>query len=524
MLAGSVVLTALLGGCGKAATGADAEQPSETTEQKGTSEAAQSGEGAETAGAVAETDEPWELVMSYLYTGSVPKDLGMVQDAVNEITVPEIGVRINLYPINLAEAATQYNLMISSNEKLDMIMLLAQGGPGNFVNKGQLLELDELFAQYGTDIQAAEGIAMAGGYFKDKLYAVPDEEKMGRQYGIVCRQDILDKYDFDQYEGATYEELDELFAKIKAGEGDDFYMFNSAGSGIVTFGNFYLYDQLGASQASGVLMDGGRGEMKVVNPFATEEYKEHLQWMRKWYEAGYFAKDCLTMTDSQVDLMRSGRYLGVLNSVEPDMDFLCTQDYGFPMKSIKITPPIARTDCYQISEWALPITCENPEKTMQFMNLMFKDVRIANLLRYGIEDVHYVKTDKEGIINYPEGLDANTSGYVNTLGLYGDKSKIYQWYPAEPEIFDEMKAFNDEVMNNKERQSKALGYCFNSEPVKAEYAAVTTVINQYRAALESGSVNPDEVLPEFLEALETAGINECIAENQTQLDAWLANQ
>lgn len=521
LLAGIGTISMAVTGCGQSG----ASTAGDTQESVGSSSESEEETGTAVSQETAQSDEDaWEMVMTYLYTGSVPEDLQKVEDAVNEITIPEIQVKVTLYPINVSEVGTQYNLMISSDEKLDLIMLLGTGGPGSFVNKGQLIELDELFEKYCPDVDAAEGIAMAGGYFNGKLYAIPDEEKMGRQYGIIMRQDLLDKYGFDKYDKVSYEDLDEFFAKVKAGEGDSFYMFNSVGSGISTIGNFYLFDSLGSTTASGVLMDGGRGEMTVENLYATEEYKKHLEWMRKWYEAGYFAKDCITMTDSQVDLMRSGRYLGNLNSVEPDMEFLCTQDYGYQMKSVPITDPIAKTECYQISEWALPITCEEPEKTLEFINLMFKDVRIANLLRYGIEGLHYVKTDQEGIITYPEGVDATTSGYVNTLGLYGDKSKIYQWEPATPEIFTQMKAFNDSVVNDENRQSKALGYCFNSEPVKAEFAAVSTVINQYRAALESGSVDPDTVLPEFLEALDAAGIEDCIAENQRQLDEWVNNQ
>ena len=471
----------------------------------------------------ASAEEPFEMVMTYMHPGTVPKDLQMVEDAVNEITVPEINVKVSLYPISIAERHTQQDLMIASGEKLDLMMILVENGPGVYANKGQLLELDDLFEEYCPDVAAAEGIAMAGGYFNNKLYAIPDEEKMGRQYGLLMRQDLLDKYGFNQYDGLSYEEMDAFLSKVKEGEGENFYMFNSVGSGLGTYYVFNLYDELGSSTASGVLMNGGRDDLEVVNLYATEEYKEHLTWMRKWYEAGYFAKDCTTMTESQVDLMRSGRYLGNLNSVEPDMPALCSQDYGYTMTAIPLTDVVAKTSCYQISEWALPITCENPEKTLEFVNLMYKDTDIANLLRYGIEGMHYVKTDNEGIITYPEGLDANTSGYVNTLGLYGDKSKIYQWEPAPADIFERMSAFNEEA-NKPEKQSKALGYCFNSDPVKSEISAVGTVIQQYQAALESGSVDPEVVLPEFLEALDAAGIQEVIAENQKQLDEWAANK
>lgn len=483
-------------------------------------EAAEDTEAVSTTAAQEEGD-PFEMVMSYIYTGSVPKDLQMVEDAVNEITIPKINVKVTLYPINLSERQTQYNLMISSGEKLDLMMLVFDSGPALYVNKGQLLELDELFKKYGSDIESAEGLAMSGGYFDGKLYAIPDEEKMGRQFGVVLRKDLLEKYGYDKYEDATYEDLDALFAKVKAGEGEDFTIFNATGSGINTFQYFHLVDGMGASLASGGLLDGGRGDLTIQNIFATDRYQEHLKWMRKWYEAGYFAKDCITMTDAGADLMKTGRYMGAFNWVDPTMESICTQDLGWPVSLIQITDAAAMTGYYQISEWALPITCENPEKTMQFLNLMYQDVDIANLLRYGIEGVHYVKTENEGIITYPEGIDASNSGYNNTLGLYGDKARIYQWDPADPDIFDQLKAFNDSVLNDESKQSKALGYCFNTEPVKAEYTAVNTVISQYQAALESGSVDPDQVLPEFLDALDAAGINEVIAENQRQFDEWL---
>ena len=77
------------------------------------------------------------------------------------------------------------------------------------------------------------------------------------------------------------------------------------------------------------------------------------------------------------------------------------------------------------------------------------------------------------------------------------------------------------MLKSADKKYKALGYWINTDPVQAEYAAVSTVVSQYVPALETGSVNPEVVLPEFLEALEAAGIQECIAENQKQLDQWL---
>ena len=102
LMAGAMAAAALLSGCGG--------QSSETAETITETRAA--------ADAKSSQDDTFEMVMSYIYTGNVPKDLQMVEDAINEITVPEINVNVTLYPINLSERQTQYNLMISSGVSL----------------------------------------------------------------------------------------------------------------------------------------------------------------------------------------------------------------------------------------------------------------------------------------------------------------------------------------------------------------------------------------------------------------------
>ena len=42
--------------------------------------------------------------------------------------------------------------------------------------------------------------------------------------------------------------------------------------------------------------------------------------------------------------------------------------------------------------------------------------------------------------------------------------------------------------------------------------------------LQTGSVNPEEYLPKFQQALKDAGVDEVIAEYQSQYDAWLAEK
>ena len=65
------------------------------------------------------------------------------------------------------------------------------------------------------------------------------------------------------------------------------------------------------------------------------------------------------------------------------------------------------------------------------------------------------------------------------------------------------------------------GFIPDSTNVSTQVAAVSNIYDQYYKVLTYGDVDPAEYLPQFLTELETAGINDIIAEYQAQADAWL---
>ena len=99
--------------------------------------------------------------------------------------------------------------------------------------------------------------------------------------------------------------------------------------------------------------------------------------------------------------------------------------------------------------------------------------------------------------------------------MLGNQFLSYIWNGDDPKLWEKMNAFNKSAV-----MSKALGFSFNAEPVKTEVAAVTNVQNQYKVGLETGTLDPEVKLPEFVKALKAAGIEKIIAEKQKQLDEW----
>jgi putative aldouronate transport system substrate-binding protein len=46
------------------------------------------------------------------------------------------------------------------------------------------------------------------------------------------------------------------------------------------------------------------------------------------------------------------------------------------------------------------------------------------------------------------------------------------------------------------------------------------VKDQYKVGLETGTLDPDKYLPEFISKLKASGIEKIIAEKHKQLDEW----
>lgn len=186
-----------------------------------------------------------------------------------------------------------------------------------------------------------------------------------------------------------------------------------------------------------------------------------------------------------------------------------------------MTQPTITTGDTSGAMLAISRTSENPEKAMQVINLLHSDPVVNNLLNFGIEGTHYVKKEgSDSIISLPEGTDPNNRTYnPGAQWQLGNQFLNYLWDNEDPEKWDKFKDFNARGV-----KSPALGFTFNSQPVKNEIAAVNNVNKQFKPALTSGAVDPNEMIPKYADKLKAAGIDKIIAEKQKQLDAFLAKK
>ena len=153
---------------------------------------------------------------------------------------------------------------------------------------------------------------------------------------------------------------------------------------------------------------------------------------------------------------------------------------------------------------------------MKFLNLMFSDADINNLLAWGVEGVHY-QVLEDGTADYIEGQDVSSCQYHTVDFLYGDNFSILPWKGTSPD----MRQQQLEAMNNAET-SPYLGFTLDTTSLQNELTATTNVIEEFKAALENGTVDPETELPKFIEKLNASGAQKIVDEAQRQLDEWIA--
>ncbi|MBU5347268.1 ABC transporter substrate-binding protein [Paenibacillus lautus] len=455
-----------------------------------------------------------ELTVVLPVAGSIPKDMQQVEDAINKIAAEKIQAKVKFEHISVGDWEQQTNLMFASGEKMDLLYLSGYNF-SNIVAKGQLKPLDQLLEQHGQGITDALGkdylqATRIGG----EIYGTPTVRDLAASYGLTMSKDLVDKYKIDIASIKTLDDVEAVLRKVKEGEGPTMTPLVTGAAGQSFRENYVNYDSL--NDTIGVLPSYDNG-LKIVNYYETKEYADFVNKIRGWYQDGLIPQDMATTQATRFDMIKAGKAFAYMAMQKPGFAESEKKLSGLELVTAELVPPVATTSTVTGAMWGIPVNSETPEKAMEFLNLMYTDKDIVNLYDWGIEGTHYVKVDGfDNVIDYPEGIDYNSVGYKMPLGwLFGNQFLSYVMNGDDPEIWSKMDQFN-----KSSKRSKAMGFLFDASPVKTEYAAVSNVITQYKMPLETGSVDPEQILPEFISKLKSAGIDKIIAEKQKQLDEW----
>jgi putative aldouronate transport system substrate-binding protein len=459
-----------------------------------------SGSGADGSG----DGKPVELIW---YTiGTPQKDVDKVMEEVSKYTQEKINATVTMKMIDWGDYAQKMQVNVASGEPMD-ILFTASGGFDYVQNarKGAFLELDELLEQHGKELtQVIDPAFLNGSKVDGHNYGIPANKELPQQEVWRFNKALLDKYNLDISNVRSLDSLEPLLKTIKENEPTvtPFAMDKQ-------YVPYVPYDYVIQNLPMAVKLD--TKDYKIVNILETDEMKAALKTMHKYYKAGYVSPEAAT-TGSTNDLTTSGNWFLDRAQTQPLAENLWSASYGYPVVTTPASDAIITNMSVQGSIMAISANSEYPEKAMQFLNMLNTDPVLRNMVDSGIEGVHYKKIDDKHMENLPESKSYDMPSYSlgNNMLLYLN--------PNDPDNkWDEFKKFNAEGVN-----SPILGFNFDASKVSTELAAVQNVKEQFWAALMTGTLDPEQNLDQVIDKFNEAGLQKVMAEAQTQLDAWRA--
>lgn len=457
--------------------------------------------------------------LTWYQIGDSQKDVDMVIDKVNEYTAEKIGVKLKVISVGWGDYNQKMQVVINTGDKWDMCFTCSWANDYlQNVNKGAFLQIDEYLQNEGKEMyDVIDERFWEAAKVDGAIYGVPNEKEIGSMPMWVFTKEYVDKYDIPYQDIHTLEDLEPWLELIKEKEPNVVPMYLTKDYTAPTYMD-KIQDPVG--------IEFGDETLTVKNVFETEKMKETLATMRKYYLAGYINKDAATTTDD-----KSIKRFVTKGDGQPYAELIWGKDLGYEVVASEIMDTQVTNISARGSLTAINKNSEHPEKAIQFLNLVNTDEYLRNLLNYGIEGVHWDKVEvSEEEKQATEGRDYT---YDFKIKLNEEKRKDYSvpyWvqgglfntYVLDNEPLDKWATFKE--FNDASAEAPSFGFDFDLAPVSTQVAGFRNILDEFGKSLYTGSVDPDEYLPQVQKKLEATGINEVIAEMQRQIDEWKATK
>lgn len=526
----TLVFVVSMAACGNSEGSKGTNAPAETkaTDAKATpaaDDATEAGDETQAPTDAADDEDLAEIEVMFWTLNTIPTDLQTVQDAINEITEAKINTTVHLNIIEMGNYIQQVNLMMSSNEKLDLMVTLP-GGPAHFnsmSSQKQLMDITDMLNQYAPDLlKLIPENWLAATTIDGKIYSVTSYGDKATPLNFACRTDILEETGIDPSTIKTANDLEALFEKVHELH-PEITVVGTGSKKILTApylidadGNFVKYDGLGDGDNSLIGIMDGDGTT-IQNNYLRPEYIGTSERFTQWYDKGWVYKDGASYDETAETLVSSGTAFGYFKQFAMDSEATCSATCKHDMTLILLEDdPMLGTGAFRKFSWAVPTTATEPEAAVKFMNLLYTDADVLNLLTWGVEGKHY-QTLEDGTIDFIDGEDASTCGYYlgDETSIFGNGflAKVRKGQPVDLRE-------RCEAANLSATVSKFNGFGFNGDGFENQVAGITNTIEEYRPTFANG-LYTESYYNEFIQKLKDNGVEEYLAYIQQQLDDWL---
>ncbi len=449
-------------------------------------------------------NEEKSVTVTWLFPGDKAEDHDVVMEDLNKKIQEKLpNVQLEMQMVPQAEYNDKVTLAATSEQDFDLMFTSSWLNPftTNLAREG-LLELDDLAAKYGKEmLDSMPEWLLDAGRSNGKLYAIPNQQIIAQQFGVVVQKEYADKYGLNLTSMKSIEDLYPFLDKIVANEPDMFPIDQRQPMVLNQYEN----------PAPGIYMKKGDESMKLLT--WCDIIGEQDKMDKMWYDKGYIRKDIATVTDNTADV-KANRYVASLGTYKPGWGAEFSSNYKKEYIDIPIEGAYVGATSGAETMTAINAKSKNPEKAMQLWNFIYTDKDVFNELLFGIEGTHYKKTGE----NSAEVLENSKYNYSGQAWKFGNQFLAYT-LPGQPDDVWEKTA----ELNESAEISPMRGFTFDPTPVQAEIAQINAVIAEYRN-MQYVAEDIEAHTAEKVDKMNKAGIDKVLKEVQSQLDEWKASK
>lgn len=466
-------------------TDAEVSEPEETTTEEGT----------EPAGEV--TTLKWVAV-----GGQQPDNYDAWKANLDEYMKDKIGVAIEKEIIPWGDWDNRRSVLVATSQDWDIMFT----NGGTFYNDVQINAFADI-----TDIlpTAAPELydMIPEGYWEaakinGKIYAVPTYKDSSQTEYTVWDVAVAEAAGVDPNSVTDWATLEPALKAITEHLGEPAFPLESGGATFLAM----TYDPLGIGDtAAGVLYNDE--EAKVVSIFEQPEIMDGLVHLHRFMNEGYINDDAVALAEAP-----SYKPVSIAQGWSKAADTVWGPQMGVEAVAVQFGPTVVSNETVRGSLNAISSGTAEPEKALAFLELVNTDTFVRDAFYYGLEGDNFEYTADKKV--HKLNTDWPMAGY--TQGTFFNVS------PLETQDFD----YWDEVeeLNEKAEPSVLLGFTYDPANVTNEIANMQEIVKRHNSELLTGTVNPEEAVPQMMGELRDAGFDKIVEDMQAQVDEFMANR
>lgn len=444
-------------------------------------------------------------------------------DKLNEVLTEKINAEINPIMVSWGDYKTKLPMVWASGEAYDLTYTANWTGYYTEADKGAYMDITELFPAYApkTYAECEEKGYLDTVKVNGKLYMVPADKPEYTSFIYNYREDLRKKYNCPEIV-----DTDTLKAYLQAIKDNEPGMLAYGNNGTESMRFHCFLNEQNWSRpldsGNGVFVYDLKDPSKVFSVVDTPEYEEFIKETREFYQNGYWSQSVMAETGTTRDAFKGGQsgvYLTNFSNSNITYQEMAAQhpEWELGVFSSDLASGIAERVAASNNGMAIGAYSKNPERAMMFIELVYQDQEVFDLVVNGLEGVTFEKDDATMTKWIPEGMDASELTLKN-MGM-GFGSQRFQLGS---------KNDNPRIAELEEEYGKIAvfpglaGYAINQDNISAELAGIKSVVDEYKIPLEKGVLDPAEGLEQLRKKMKDAGIDEVMAEINAQITEYLA--